>query len=86
MKPVDSYIIWLMMHRFAVSSLTIDEPSSSYAVRGMVCLVAQKMGLDVEDAIGSKPESNLYVDCSPEQIQDVIDAEWVLKNIPNEEF
>ena len=64
----------------------IDEPLSSSAVRGMVCLAAQRMGVDVEDAIGSKPESDLYVDCSPEQIQNVIDAACVLKNIPNEEF
>jgi len=45
-----------------------EEPLSSPAVRGMVCVVAQKFGVDVDDAIGSKP-SDLYVDCSPEQIQ-----------------
>ena len=34
----------------------------------------------------AKPESDLYVDCSPEQIQKVIDAAWELKNISQDDF
>ena len=40
-------------------------------VRGIVCVMAQKFGVDLDDVIGSKPESDLYLDCSPKQIQKV---------------
>jgi len=81
-ESVDSYIIWLMILRSVVRELTIYKPLSSSAACGMECLVAQRMGVDVENSIGSKPDSNLYVDCSPEQIQDVIDAACALKQRP----
>lgn len=78
-RPIDFLIAMLATHRSAVMDLVNDEGLSSSAVRGLACVVAQRMGVDVESAIGSKPESNLYVDCSEVQIQGVIDAACVLK-------
>ena len=66
--------------------LGTEEPLSSPGVRGKVCVVAQKMGVNVDKAIGSKTESQQYIDCSPEQIQKVVDAACKLKNFSAEDF
>ena len=36
--------------------------------------MAQRIGVNLDDLIGSKPESQPYIDCSPEQIEKVIEA------------
>jgi len=64
----------------------MEEPLSSPAVRGRVCVVAQRIGVNIDKAIGSKTESQQYIDCSPEQIQKVVDAACKLKNFSEEEF
>ena len=64
----------------------MEEPLNSPGVRGKVCVVAQKMGVNVDKAIGSKTESQRYIDCSPEQIQKVVDAACKLKNFSAEDF
>ena len=85
-KPIDAYILWYVMQALPLKELAEEEPLSSPRVRGITCLVAQKFGVDVDDAMGSKPESQLYVDCSSEQIQKVIDAACELKNISQDDF
>lgn len=85
-KPTDISIIWLLMRKLALVELTIDDPLSSSTVRGLVCLEAQRMGVDLIATIGSKPESDLFVDCSREQIQDILDSACELKNLSEEEF
>ena len=82
MKPIDPYVLLYVMQCMSVRELGKEEPLSSPTVRGMVCVVAQKFGVDLDDVIGSKPESDLYVDCSPEQIQKVIEAACKLKTSP----
>ena len=74
------------LHIWAMSELAIDEPLNSSELRGKVCRVAKTIGLDLDSAIWSKPKSDLYVDCSLEQIQDVIDATWRLQYPPEPEF
>ena len=86
MKPIDAYIFWYRMQSMALRELGMEEPLNSPGVRGKVCVVAQKMGVNVDKAIGSKTESQRYIDCSPEQIQKVVDAACKLKNFSAEDF
>ena len=84
--PIDFYILLYFMQALALRELAKDEPLESAVVRSMVCHKAQKLGVHLDDVIGSKPESELYGDCSPEQVQNVIDAACELKNISQDDF
>ena len=85
-KPIDAYILWYVMAEMTFREVNMDEPLSSPTGRGRALIKAQQLGADVDDAIGSKPESDLYADCSSEQIQKVIDAACELKNISQDDF
>ena len=50
--PIDAYIFWYSMKAMALRELVMEEPLSSPAVRGRVCVVAQKIGVNVDKAIG----------------------------------
>jgi len=85
-KPIDAYILWYRIQAMTVRELSREEPLSSPTVRGEVLFVAQKFGVDLDDAMGSKPESQMYDDCSPEQIQKIVEAACKLKNFSEEDF
>ena len=85
-KPSDAYVFWYSMQAIALRELGMEERLSSPGVRGKVCVVAQKMGVNLDIAIGSKTESQQYIDCSPEQIQKVVEAACKLKNFSEEDF
>jgi len=72
-KPIDAYILWFSLQAMTAEEFSKDEPLSSPIVRGRVGVVAQKFGVDLDDAMGSKPESQMYVDCSPDQIPRVVE-------------
>ena len=42
-----------------------EEPANSPTLRGRVCVVAQKFGVGLDDSMGSKPDSQMYVDWLP---------------------
>ena len=86
MKPIDAHIFWYSMQAMALRELGMENPLSSPAVRGRVCVVAQKIGVNIDNAIGSKTESQQYIDCSPEQIQKVVEAACKLKSFSEEDF
>lgn len=84
--PVTPYIVQLEMHRLTMRELADDQGVNSPGLRGVVCLVAQRMGVDVEGVLGPRPESQSVVDCSPEEAQQVIDAACELNDLTEIEF
>ena len=85
-NPVNPYIIQLAMHRLTLRELLDDEGVSSSALRGMICRVALRMGVDVEGVLGPRPESQSVVDCTPEEAQRIIDAACKLNGLSDIEF
>ena len=83
--PTGVYVLLYFVQELAVHELAKEEVESP-TVRGTVCAKALKLGVHLDDVIGSKPEPQLYGDCSPEQVQKVIDAACELKNISQDDF
>ena len=57
--PTDAYFLPYSMQALALRELAKDEPLESAVVRSMVCQKAQKLGVHLDDVIGSIPESEL---------------------------
>ena len=85
-KPTDLPKPGLLFSLAIFRNLLEDDSLNSPLVRAEVLHLAANLGVDVDSALGSEAGSKLHTDCSPEEIEQVIEAACELNEFSRRDF